>query len=213
MSSSNALSEWEKIESAYYYKRFAVLKLYVKESNTELVELYREHVAKHNATLLKEELPNSGFDIFIPSEVEFNKDKEKDGVPRTMIMNPNRENPVNSKMIDMEIKAEMVLGSDYRKSNESSSPYFVFPRSSISKTPLMLANHTGVIDANYRGFLIGAFRNLDAKDFYKVEKHTRLLQICHPSLCPIYVVLVQESELSTTARGSGGFGSTGLVGL
>jgi dUTP pyrophosphatase len=73
----------------------------------------------------------------------------------------------------------------------------------------MLANHTGIIDAGYRGYLIGAFRNLYA-DPYKVEKHTRLLQVCHPTLCPIHVVLVNEEDLSTTARGEGGFGSTGL---
>ena len=84
----------------------------------------------------------------------------------------------------------------------------MFPRSSISKTPLMLANHTGIIDAGYRGSLIGAFRNVSGEDF-QVEKHTRLLQVCHPSLCPIIVELVDESELSTTARGEGGFGSTG----
>jgi dUTPase len=45
---------------------------------------------------------------------------------------------------------------------------------------------------------------------YVVDKHTRLLQICHPTLCRIFVKLVDESELSTTVRGVGGFGSTGL---
>jgi dUTPase len=29
-------------------------------------------------------------------------------------------------------------------------------------------------------------------------------------LCPVYVVLVDESEISVTERGSGGFGSTGV---
>jgi dUTP pyrophosphatase len=71
----------------------------------------------------------------------------------------------------------------------------------------MLANHTGIIDSGYRGALIGAFRNMG--DEYVVEKHTRLLQVCHPSLCPIYVVLTNENELSSTERGEGGFGSTG----
>jgi dUTPase len=56
--------------------------------------------------------------------------------------------------------------------------------------------------------LIGAFRNT-GENTYVVEKDVRLLQICHPSLCPIYVELVDESELSTTERGEGGFGSTG----
>ena len=98
--------------------------------------------------------------------------------------------------------------------NIDSKPYFLMPRSSISKTPLMLANHTGIIDSGYRGNLIGAFRALyfhnDDDNSYLVEKHTRLLQVCHASLCPIYVVLVNEDQLSNTERGSGGFGSTGV---
>jgi dUTPase len=76
----------------------------------------------------------------------------------------------------------------------------------------MLANHTGIIDAGYRGNLIGAFRwlNIDANtNSYNVQQYTRLLQACHPTLCPVYVVLVNEEELSTSERGTGGFGSTG----
>ena len=46
---------------------------------------------------------------------------------------------------------------------------------------------------------------------YVVSEYTRLVQICHPSLCPIYVVLVdEEDDLSSTERGDGGFGSTGV---
>jgi dUTP pyrophosphatase len=87
----------------------------------------------------------------------------------------------------------------------------VHPRSSISKTPLMLANHTGIIDMGYRGYLIAALRLLPLTHAsYTVEKNTRLVQICHPSLYPIYVNIVNEDELTTTTRGSGGFGSTGI---
>jgi dUTP pyrophosphatase len=109
---------------------------------------------------------------------------------------------MKTQMISMDVKAEMLF--------QGTTPcgYFMFPRSSLSKTPLMLANHTGIIDAGYRGPLIGAFRNLLGEE-YVVEEHTRLLQVCHPSLCPIYVVLSNEDELSSTARAEGGFGSTG----
>jgi dUTPase len=37
-----------------------------------------------------------------------------------------------------------------------------------------------------------------------------LLQICHPSLCPIFIVFVEEDQLTTSERGAGGFGSTGV---
>ena len=105
-------------------------------------------------------------------------------------------------MISMDVKCEMVDKKGH------SCGYYMYPRSSISKTPLMLANHVGIIDSGYRGNLIGAFRCLDSNP-YTIEKHTRLLQVTHPSLCPIYVDMVNESELSNTTRGSGGFGSTG----
>ena len=93
--------------------------------------------------------------------------------------------------------------------------YLIHPRSSISKTELMLANHTGIIDSGYRGSLIGAFRWLPARDAgdspsYTVDPYTRLLQICHPSLCPILVEIVDASQLAVTERGAGGFGSTGV---
>jgi dUTPase len=78
----------------------------------------------------------------------------------------------------------------------------------------MLANHTGIIDSGYRGSLIGAFRWLRSSDddsrSYLVEQNTRLAQVCHPTLCPVYVVLVNERDLSNTERGAGGFGSTGV---
>ena len=84
--------------------------------------------------------------------------------------------------------------------------FFMYPRSSISKTPLRLANSVGIIDRDYRGNLIGCFDNISNED-YVVEKGTRLLQICAPNLEPITFELVEE--LSETSRGTGGFGSTG----
>ena len=111
----------------------------------------------------------------------------------------------------MGVKAEM-LYFDSTVSMVSNCAFTIHPRSSISKTPLMLANHTGIIDAGYRGSLIGAFRWLKTTTDteYVVEKYTRLVQICHPTLCPIYVIIVNEDELTTTERGDGGFGSTGV---
>ena len=86
--------------------------------------------------------------------------------------------------------------------------YYLYPRSSISKTPLMLANHVGVIDSGYRGNIIGSFRNLVEK--YTVQKYTRLLQICAPDLRPLYVEIVSIEDLDITSRNEGGFGSTGI---
>jgi dUTP pyrophosphatase len=89
----------------------------------------------------------------------------------------------------------------------------MYPRSSFSKTPLILGNHVGIIDSGYRGNLIGAFKFLPNDKYatnYTIEKEQRLLQICHPTLCPIYVILAENDDLQVTERGSGGFGSTGI---
>jgi dUTPase len=44
------------------------------------------------------------------------------------------------------------------------------------------------------------------------EKYTRLMQICAPNLMPIHVEIVGKLEDlgGETARGTGGFGSTGI---
>jgi dUTP pyrophosphatase len=172
---------------------YATLYLYVKSENRELVELYKDHVKKHNDKIITDEYPNSGFDLFIPHDTTFQKE-------------------IDSVFVDLEVKCEMTYHQ--KNKNTETSAYYVYPRSSMSKTPLMLANHTGIIDSGYRGCLIAALRYLKSRDEqYEVEKHTRLLQICHPSLCPIIVKLVDESDLSITKRGAGRFGSTGKIGV
>lgn len=160
------------------FQSFAVLKVVVPP---DLKATYTPVINAHNEALFTNPFPNSGFDLFVPKDIEIQPD-------------------MKSQMVSMDIKCEMLFLGQY------SCGYFLFPRSSLSKTPLMLANHTGIIDSGYRGQIIGAFRNMSSRPFL-IEANTRLLQICHPSLCPIYVVEVDE--LSTTDRGEGGFGSTG----
>ena len=43
--------------------------------------------------------------------------------------------------------------------------YYMYPRSSISKTPLRLANSVGIIDNGYRGHLIAAVDNISDSDY------------------------------------------------
>ena len=84
--------------------------------------------------------------------------------------------------------------------------YFLFPRSSISKTPLRMANSLGLIDGGYRGEIMAVCDNI--KNFeYKLESGTRLFQIVSSDSSPIKYKL--KDELSSTSRGIGGFGSTG----
>tara|TARA_B100000401_G_scaffold112875_1_gene73687 strand:+ start:4183 stop:4620 length:438 start_codon:yes stop_codon:yes gene_type:complete len=84
--------------------------------------------------------------------------------------------------------------------------YYLFPRSSISKTPLRMSNSIGLIDGGYRGEIMASCDNI--KDFsFKVEKGQRLFQLVAVDSSPISYKVVDE--LSETTRGQGGFGSTG----
>lgn len=191
-------------------QNFAVLKLAVNPDQPELLELYTAHVAKHNTSTENALFPNSGFDLFVPSDTVFDQDfvaKFVDLKIKTEMIYCDKNMQVTLETEEGE-EPETVSGASY------SSGYYVYPRSSISKTPLLLANHVGIIDSGYRGNLIAALRKLPSEQAtYTVEKHTRLLQVCHSSLCPVFVVLVPESELNSSERGEGGFGSTGVTGI
>ena len=152
--------------------------------------LYRGHIDQHNSEVLNNPFPNSGFDLFVPATTVFAPD-------------------ASTKMVGLGVKCEMVRVLDNQV--VGSSPFYMYPRSSMSKTPLMLANHVGIIDSGYRGELIAALRNLSGNP-YELLQDTRLTQICLPSLDAFTVEIVEQDNLSSTARGAGGFGSTGLVG-
>lgn len=86
--------------------------------------------------------------------------------------------------------------------------YYLYPRSSISKTPFRLANSVGIIDSGYRGEIIAAvdvIMRLLARP--SIERHSRLFQICAPTLEPL--LLVVEDSIVEGDRGSNGFGSSG----
>jgi dUTP pyrophosphatase len=83
--------------------------------------------------------------------------------------------------------------------------YYLYPRSSISKTSFMMANNVGIIDAGYRGNIMAKIRNMSLSEAIAPED-TSMFQITGPDLKPIRVRIV--NELSGSSRGSGGFGST-----
>lgn len=92
--------------------------------------------------------------------------------------------------------------------------YYLYPRSSMgAKTPFRLANSVGIIDAGYRGPIKAALDLVPSCVVdYPVHKGARLVQLCAPNLTyPMAVkITTSEAELGgPTARGEGGFGSTG----
>jgi dUTP pyrophosphatase len=128
---------------------------------------------------------DSGFDLYSPSEVDLN--------------------PGDVKCIDYRIKCKMVIIND--KGEESPSAFYVYSRSSISKTPLILGNGVGIIDMNYRGNIYLSIRNVSNDQKYTIDMKQRLFQICSPTLDPFSVEIVDG--LDTTDRGNNGLGSTG----
>jgi len=80
----------------------------------------------------------------------------------------------------------------------------LFPRSSISKTNLRLANAVGVIDSGYRGEVILKFDKQGTKDYEIGDRVGQLMLIPIPSIQFVEVVNLPNSD-----RSSGGFGSTG----
>jgi dUTP pyrophosphatase len=110
--------------------------------------------------------------------------------------------PLETKLISLNIKCEAYPTKD----KEQSISYYLYPRSSISKTPLRMSNSVGIIDAGYRGSIKVSVDNR-SNEPYIIEKGTRLFQLCSPTLSPISFELTDQ--LSETSRGEGGFGSTG----
>lgn len=80
-------------------------------------------------------------------------------------------------------------------------------RSGLGVTcPLVMASGIGTVDNGYRGPVFIPVRNVAYYDVI-IHKGMRLAQAV---LCPVYrATLVEARELSRTARGEGGFGSTG----
>jgi dUTP pyrophosphatase len=114
--------------------------------------------------------------------------------PETLVIPPHSQ-----AKIDFGIQCEMTNTQNY-------DGYYLVPRSSISKTPLRMSNSIGIIDAGYRGNIMAYVDNIYDTP-YTIERGQRLFQIVHPSLAPLATEVA--SSLSTTARGAGGFGSTG----
>jgi dUTP pyrophosphatase len=81
------------------------------------------------------------------------------------------------------------------------------PRSGLAlKHGLTLLNSPGTIDADYRGEVMVLLINLGS-DTFRVRRGDRIAQLVVAPVAHVEVECVEE--LDATARGPGGFGSTG----
>jgi len=164
--------------------------LHIKIVNSDIEYLYN---SKNNQF----HKGDAGFDLYCPNEMTIN--------------------PGETKFIDFGIQTEMCLLELIKNSDSLSNTvktknisYYLYPRSSISKTPLMMANSVGIIDAGYRGNIKAAVKYIpNAKNEpFIIKKFTRLFQICTPDLSEFDYKIVDT--LTNSSRGSGAFGSTGI---
>ena len=168
------------------------LKLCIVSDDQELKNRYKNQIAKMNTAEYKNNMfKDSGFDVYTPAENVIIQSGE-------------------TKRVDMKIQCaafKVVCNGD--SCIKIPTGFYMYPRSSISKTPLRLANNVGIIDSGYRGNLMGAFDNIKDREWRQEScDYQRLVQICMPDLSPFTVEMVDD--LSNTERGAGGFGSTGL---
>ena len=83
----------------------------------------------------------------------------------------------------------------------------VYARSGLAtKRGLAPANKVGVIDSDYRGPIIVALKN-ESDQIQYIEHGERIAQLVVQPYLP--VVFEETESIGTTARGAGGFGSTG----
>lgn len=84
----------------------------------------------------------------------------------------------------------------------------VLPRSGLAvEHGIGLANSPGLIDSGYRGEVRVLLLNNDPAEVFRIEPGDRIAQLTVVPVVP--VVPVEAVELGESARGDGGFGSSG----
>jgi dUTP pyrophosphatase len=99
-----------------------------------------------------------------------------------------------------------VYGTHVHLQPVSDDYYFeIVPRSSMAKSPYILANSVGVLDPHYTGEILIALRKIDFTR-PSLDLPARLVQLVPRRRHEVTFI---EEALADTARGAGGFGSTG----
>jgi dUTP pyrophosphatase len=140
-------------------------------------ELYERHKVFHKG--------DSGVDLFITEDTTIE--------------------PGETKLVNLGIHCQLQSTSWYCPWKKNYHSYMMFPRSSIYKTPLRLANSIGLCDAGYVGELKAPLHNTGQMAFH-LKKGERYVQLVAPGLQEATFTVVDS--LRDTSRGQGGFGST-----
>jgi len=188
---NNAISEFIRVQK----RPFMELRLLVED--LELRSKYETYANSHNTKMLENiEFPDAGFDLMTPYL--------KSSSVGSHCFKCHKVNK-----LDLGVKCSAVLYDGSGSGPAINTGYYMYPRSSISKSCIRLANSVGIIDAGYRGSLIAMVDVVYADECY-LNAYDKMFQICAPNLIPIVAVLVDDLG-AMTMRGEGGFGSTTLL--
>lgn len=84
----------------------------------------------------------------------------------------------------------------------------VLPRSGLAREHgIALVNSPGLIDSGYRGEIRVLLLNTDPAEVYRVKAGDRIAQLLITPI--VFAEPVEALELTASARGTGGFGSSG----
>lgn len=231
-------NKYEKLLTTYTQVMY--LKIFIDSNDDNIKELYNNAAKKNNYKLINLNLNSNnldfidaGFDLYAPNN-EGNELRTQGNDLYFYGPNYENKNPVNKLDFKIKCSAKMLklVHIDKNETNDKTkinntkinymsfnTGFYMYPRSSLSKTQLRLANSVGIIDAGYRGNLMAMFdvvninfeNRQQSNADYIGKAYERYIQICAPGLVPIIVKIVNSIEElgSTTQRGDGGFGSTG----
>jgi hypothetical protein len=190
----------------------SAINLAVKMSETFRLELLVEPWATQYYKNEMRSNENAGYDLYC-------QQIDVPGTSLTTVGSVSFQAPVLT-MLDHGVRARMISTKPLQMAQvhasnhytagivaEQEVHYYLVPRSSICKSPLIMANSVGIIDKTYRGPIKAPVKNLSSTP-YSVTEGTRLFQIIAPNMGHISEVRLVQS-LDETARGEGGFGSTG----
>lgn len=192
-----------------------VLLLYVDDNVSDDIHgAYQKAIAANERDVARgERFRDSGFDLYCPETIQVDRDDYNASKKKPITL--NHKVKVACYFVPDGGEGDSGEGGGSGEGDRSTwvpLPYYLYARSSISKTPFRMANSVGIIDAGYRGDIMGKLDWLDnGEDLYRIEKGTRLFQLCAYNLFPFDVIQLVESEKAlseVTKRGYGGFGST-----
>lgn len=156
----------------------------------------------------------TGFDVVVTSDAEIVGEKYDNGTYKRVDYIQYKTN------LNLAVQKDRVFSNFGH--TDIDYDVLAFPRSSVSKYNLVLANCIGLIDADYRGEVLLRFKYQWQPEDYKIRTDNLIegninyskLYNKGDKVCQLKVTKVENvefvlvDELDSTNRGEGGFGST-----